>query len=81
MGAIARSRDLIAAAVGVLRADASLLLYPLASGIVILVLFALVVGGGMAMPPEQFLALMEFSEGADTSLRAYAAAIAGALVF
>lgn len=81
MGAIARSRDLIAAAVGVLRADASLLLYPLASGIVILVLFALVVGGGMAMPPEQFLALVEFSEGADTSLRAYAAAIAGALVF
>jgi hypothetical protein len=72
MGAIARSRDLIAAAVGVLRADASLLLYPLASGIVMLVLFALVVGGGAAMPPDQLLAIDE---------RSYAAAIALALVF
>jgi len=80
MGAIARTRSLVTAAVGVLRADASLLLYPVVCGVAVVLLAALIAGGVALMPDEQLRMLHEISEAGDGPPWARAAAIVVALV-
>lgn len=79
MGAIARTRGLVAAAVGVLRADASLVLYPVAGGVAVLVVIALLAGGGIALSAVQLPVLQEISDGGDAPAWAYVVGIAAAL--